>query len=233
MAGNPDVFALLEEMLDSGRTAGRSVPRLPGVASRGPAAVAGFPPRRRVTRGVVSGPGDTLGCRRDRGRTPPRRPAAGSRLPGGGVARPRRHGRRLPGLAPAPEPPRRPEDAAGRPLRPAGGAGALPARGGGGRRPAPPQHRAGLRRWRRGRPAVLHDGVRRGRQPGRANPGGSSTGSPGGCPGGDAGRRHPRGAPERDRASRSQAGQHPAHRGRHAQGDRLRPGPAAGRRRRG
>ena len=45
MAGNPDVFALLEEMLDSGRYAGRSVPRLPGVASRSPAAVEGFPPR--------------------------------------------------------------------------------------------------------------------------------------------------------------------------------------------
>ena len=61
---------------------------------------------------------------------------------------------------------------AGAYARPAG-AGALPARGRGGRRPAPPQHRAGLRRRRRRRPAVLHDGVRRGRQPGRANPGAS------------------------------------------------------------
>ena len=37
MAGDPRVFELLEEMLDSGSDAGRSVPRLPGVASRGPA----------------------------------------------------------------------------------------------------------------------------------------------------------------------------------------------------
>ena len=48
---------------------------------------------------------------------------------------------------------------------------------------------------------------------------------------GDAGRSDPRGASERYRASRSQAGQHPAHPGRHAQGDRLWPGSSAGRRR--
>ena len=60
----------------------------------------------------------------------------------------------------------------------------------------------------------------------------SATGSPGGCTRCDAGRRHPRGASERDRASRSQAGQYPAHHRRHAQGDRLWPGLAAGRRRR-
>ena len=42
--------------------------------------------------------------------------------------------------------------------------------------PAPPQHRAGLRRGRRGRPAVLHDGVRRGRQPGGEGRGGAAAG---------------------------------------------------------
>ena len=47
------------------------------------------------------------------------------------------------------------------------GARALPARGGGGGRPAAPEHRAGLRRRRPGRPAVLHHGVRRRRQPRR------------------------------------------------------------------
>ena len=57
-------------------------------------------------------------------------------------------------------------------------------------------------------------------------------GSPGGGTGGAAGRCDQRGAPERHRASRPQAGQHPAHRRRHTQGDRLWPGPAAGRRRR-
>ena len=60
----------------------------------------------------------------------------------------------------------------------------------------------------------------------------SAAGRAGGRAGGDAGRRRPRGAPERHRPPRPQAGQRPAHRGRHAQGHRLRPGPAAGRRRR-
>ena len=85
MAGNPDVFALLEEMLDSGRTPEevcRDCPELlPEVRRRWKA----FRLVDEVSRGVASGPGDTPGCRRDRGRTPPRRAAAGSRLPGGGA----------------------------------------------------------------------------------------------------------------------------------------------------
>ena len=102
MAGNPDVFALLEEMLDSGRTPEevcRDCPELlPEVRRRWKAfrlvdgsLAALFPDPETPPRAdaIVAVPH-------------PRGAAAGSRLPGGGAARPRRHGRRLPGVAPAP-----------------------------------------------------------------------------------------------------------------------------------
>ena len=61
MAGNPDVFALLEEMLDSGRTPEevcRDCPELlPEVRQRWRA----FRLVDGATRGVVSGPGDAPG----------------------------------------------------------------------------------------------------------------------------------------------------------------------------
>ena len=61
-----------------------------------------------------------------------RRPPGDPRLRGGGRARPRRHGRRLPGPAPAAQPRRRPEDDPGRALRRPGrswrGSGARPRR---------------------------------------------------------------------------------------------------------
>ena len=110
-------------------------------------------------------------------------------------------------LAPAAQPPRRPEDAAGRPLRPAGGAGAVPARGRGGGGPAAPEHRAGLRRRRRW-------------TAGRTSRWSSSRGAAwpsklAGTPQparqaaalvGDAGRGRPGGAPGRDRPPRPEAG---------------------------
>src|SRR5205814_4601250 len=69
-------------------------------------------------------------------------PATGPWLQRGGGTRPRRHGRRLPGVAPAPSSTRRPENVAGRRPRPAGGTGAVPARGGGGRRRAAPDRKS-------------------------------------------------------------------------------------------
>ena len=82
-----------------------------------------------------------------------------------------------------------------------------------------------------GRPAVLLAGVRRGRQPGPAS--WPARRSPPARPPtlvGDAGRGHAGGPPRRDRPPRPEAGQRPAHRRRHAQDHRLRPGPAPRRR---
>ena len=108
-------------------------------------------------------------------------------------------------------------------------AGAVPARGGGGRRPAAPEHRAGLRR-------------RRPRRGGRTSRWSSSRAAA--WPQALAGTPQPArqaaalvatlaeavagGAPGRDRAPRPEAGQHPAHGRRHAQGHRLRAGAALG-----
>ncbi len=60
----------------------------------------------------------------------------------------------------------------------------------------------------------------------------ASAGRPGGRAGGGPGPGHPRRSPRWDRSPRSQAGQHPAHRRRHAQDHGFRPGPKAGRGRR-
>ena len=149
MAGDPRVQQLLEEMLDSRAHPGRGLPRLPRAAARGPAPLAAVARRSRPssTRCFPT-PESTSARRRARRYRTRRSSAADPRLRGGGGARPRRHGRRLQGPAPAPQPRRSPSRCSWPAPTPAGGAGALPARGGGGRRPAPPQHRAGLRRRR-------------------------------------------------------------------------------------
>ena len=165
MAGNPDVFALLEEMLDSGKTPEevcRDCPELlPEVQQRWQAfrlvdgsLAALFPDPEAPTAPTRPWPYPT----------PPT--CRGSRLRGGGRTRPRRHGRRLQGRHLRLHRPVALKMLLAGALCPAGGAGALPARGGGGGAPAPREHRAGLRRRRPGGPAVLHHGVRRRRQPG-------------------------------------------------------------------
>ena len=106
---------------------GGGLPGLPGAAA--PRSGSGWRSVRRVEAEL-----DALFPRRLHGRrlvavrdrAVGRGAARAARLRGAGGARPRRHGRRLPGPAPAPQPPRRPEDAPGRRLRPAGGAGAVP-----------------------------------------------------------------------------------------------------------
>ena len=94
-----------------------------------------------------------------------------------------------------PQPPRRPQDAPGRGLRHPVGAPALRARGGAGGRAEAPEPRAGLRRRRTGRAAVLHHGVRRGGQPGRRHRRHAAAGPAGRRAGGDARRRRRGGAP--------------------------------------
>ena len=200
MTDDPRVEQLLEELLESGGTPEevcRSCPELL------PQVRAGLQRLRRLEHEVDAMFPSTGHPRRRRARGPAdRRAAAHPRLRGAGGAGARRDGRRLQGAAPAAQPPRRPEDAPGRPLRPAGGAGALPARGGGGGRPAPPEHRAGLRRRRPGRPAVLHHGVRRGRQPRPEARRHAAAGPPGGRA---AGARWPRPSTSRTAAASSTA----------------------------
>ncbi len=79
--------------------------------------------------------------------------------------RPRRHGRRLPGPADEPQPPRRAQDDPGRPARQRDRRQALPHRGRGRGQSRSPRHRPDLR----GRPArgaaLLLDGLRRGPEP--------------------------------------------------------------------
>ena len=97
--------------------------------------------------------------------------------------------------------------------------------------PAPREHRRRSTTWATttGVP-VLHDGVRRRGQPGPGPGGHAAAGPPGGRAAGHAGRGRAGGAPGRDRPPRPQAGQHPAHRRRHAQGRRFRAGAALRRR---
>ena len=64
MAGNPDVVALLEEMLDSGRTPEEVCRDCPELLPRGPAAAGRLSASWTGHRGVVPGPGDTPACRR-------------------------------------------------------------------------------------------------------------------------------------------------------------------------
>ena len=87
-------------------------------------------------------------------------------LPDG--ARPRRHGRRLPGPPGQPQPPRRPQDDPGRRPGRRRRAAPVPERGRGGRPARPPRHRAGLRGRRARRPALLQHEAGRRRQPRRA-----------------------------------------------------------------
>jgi adenylate cyclase len=144
-------------------------------------------------------------------------------------ARSRRHGHRLPGAPGGAQPRRGPQDDPGRCPGPVATPGPLPRRGGGpGAAPAP-QHRAGLRGRRTGRPAVLLAGVRGRRQPGTAHPAHAAAAP--------AERRADRGAgpgrarrpPARHHSPRPEARQHPADERRYAEGYRLRPGQTAGR----
>ena len=162
MIDDPRVEELLEELLESGGSPEEACRRAPSCCRRSAPGCSGcgcwsrrsalFPPFRT--------PGLRPAC------AGAVRAAADPRLRGGGGAGPRRDGGRLPGAAPAAQPPRRPEDAPGRGLRRPEERRALPARGGGRGAAAAPEHRAGPRGRRAGRPAVLHHGVRRGRQPG-------------------------------------------------------------------
>ena len=160
-----------------------------------------------------------------------RRAAAHLRIRGGGGARPRRDGRRLPGVASAAQPPRRPEDAPGGAFARPAGAGAVPARG--------------ARRWRPcgirtscrsttfgdldGLPYFTMELVKGGslalKLAGTPLPTREAAGAAR-----HAGRGRPGRAPGRDRPPRPEAGERAAHRRRHAQDRRLRARPAAGRR---
>ena len=230
MTDDPRVQRLLEEMLDSGGTPEEVCRLVPRAAARGPRAAGGRCCRvaGRARRAVPATPGRRAG-RRGRRRTA--RPCRGSRATrceavlgrgGMGVVYQARHLRLNRAVA----------------LKMLlAGAYAGPAERERFRREA--EAVAGLRHPNVvqvydvgdvGRPAVLHDGVRRGRQPGPEAGGHAPAGPPGRRAGGDPGRGRPGGPPGRDRPPRPEAGQRPAHRRRHAQGHRLRPGPAAGRR---
>ena len=163
MTDDPRVERLLEELLESGGSpeeACRSCPELL------PQVRADLQRLRRLEHEIDANlPLDRApGGRRARGPRD-RRAAEDPRLRGAGGTGARRDGCRVPGAAPAARPPRRPEDAPGRPLRRSRGARALPAGGGGGGRPSPREYRAVVRRRRPGRPAVLHHGIRRRWQP--------------------------------------------------------------------
>ncbi len=171
-------------------------------------------------------PGSTRPPATHRRRPSARRSAPDPRLRSLGGAGARRHGRRLQGPAPAPQPLRRRQNAARRRRTPSPASSERFLREAeavaGLRHPNIVQvHDMGDAR----RPALLHDGVRRGRQPGPETGGHAPAAPPGGRSAGDPGRCRPGGPPERDRASRPEAGQRPPDRRRHAQDQRLRAGP--------
>ena len=137
--------------------------------------------RRRASRRVAphpraspsSGEGDGRAFRAERAE-----PAASAAAPApvsahvrrlrpAGRDRPRRHGRRLQGLAAQPATHRRPQDDPARRVRHAGGPGPLPDRGPRRRPSRSPQHRGRLRRRRVRRPAVFHHAAGRGPDPRR------------------------------------------------------------------
>ena len=153
-------------------------------------------------------------------------PARGRRLRDPGAARPRRHGRRLPGPATRPRSHRGVEDGLDRvPGRPEG-PGPLSRRGRGDRPLAASQHRPDLRR-RRGRgPALLRLRVRGRRQPGPVPPGHAPAGASGGTARRDPGAGRPCRSCQRRDSPRSQAGQHPPE-GRAGRGEGRVPGSLA------
>ena len=228
MIDDPRVEELLEELLESGGSPEEACRACPELLPR---------VRARLLRvrlleqelGAVFPRSETPACVRPAPAAV--RAAADPRLRGGGGAGPRRDGGRLPGAAPAAQPPRRPQDAPGRGLRPAGGAGSVPPRGAGRGGPAAPERRAGPRR------SASWTGC-------RTSPWNSSRGAA--WPRSWPARRY---RPARPRLCRRRwprplqaahrsgiihrdlkPAQHPARRRRHAQDRRLRAGPAAGRR---
>src|SRR5262249_52807214 len=142
---------------------GGGLRRVPGTAARRPRAVAADLPGAGRTRRAAP---DLAAREPPDGAAGGAAPAASPRLRGRVRPRSRRNGGGLPGPAPSPGPPRRPQDGAGRLLRRPARAGTVPAGGRGGRCPPTPEPRAGIRRRRLGRPAVLHHGVDGGGQPG-------------------------------------------------------------------
>ncbi len=130
-------------------------------------------------------------------------------------AGPRRHGRGLQGSAAQSEARGGAEDdPGGRPFL-GRGPGPLPRRSGGRGPLAAPEHRADPCHRRTGRPALLRVGTGGRRQPGAAAGREARAARARGRPGRDPGPGHALRAPARDRASRSEAGQHsPGERGR-------------------
>ena len=135
----------------------------------------------------------------------------------------RRYGRRLHGSAARAESGSRAQDDPRGRTRGRARGGAVP-HGSRGRGPAAaPQRRSDLRGRRRRRPTVLLAGVR-GRRDARQEVRGRPATPAGLGPNPPAPRRGDgRGPPARDHPPRPQAGEHPAHPGRHAQDHRLRP----------
>ena len=197
---------------------------MPRVALRSPRAVARDVPRPGRTRRAVPRSVGAPAGGQQRGHWRPRTgvlghesagrhgPATNPGLRGGGRSGSRRHGRGVPGPAPDVESLGGPQDAPGRRVRRPTGTRAVPAGSRGDRRVAAPEHRPGVRGGRTRGPALLHNGVRRGRES-RGPPGrGASTRPPGRGTGRHPGGRRGVRSREPDHPPRPETGEHPPHR---------------------
>ena len=162
-AADQRVERLLEQILESGETPEEACRACPELL---PEVRAGLRQLRQLEEDVSACSRRPTTVTSAAGVPVPGRTAGRARLRGAGPPRPRRDGDRLPGATPAAQPPGRAEDDPRRHVRAAVAAAAVPARGRGGRRHQPPEHRAGVQRRRVGRPALVHDGAGRRRQPG-------------------------------------------------------------------